>query len=293
MACHVPEGELTRVLLLEGADAAADGDFAAAFVRVAGILFNSCTVHVAGVPHALTEVEFYYDGSNHPDKFTHGDPLQLTHGQWYFHKHGGNYRAGTFKGLDITIGGPGVHGGVLVRGMQALTDPHTYLDGPCVCVDHILQLNNAASVEAFVQSLPSLAVEATPGKQHPLFMTYHPAQPRNSTFVASPRVGLTLKNFQATQRKELYIMRPYRFVSHPKLTKKGKQLIIVYLHKMGRTAEDIRQLTGATPPAIAKSIALYEKGMTQTYQAFIDVAVTNDSACELYGACSRFLTVNF
>jgi hypothetical protein len=38
------------------------------------------------------------------DPFSHCDAMQQTCAQWYFHKTGGKYRSGTYKGLDVTFG---------------------------------------------------------------------------------------------------------------------------------------------------------------------------------------------
>lgn len=78
---------------------------------------------------SLAEIEYYYEGGNHHDTFTHCDPLQQTtyarhdsqqwrevhrrcadvvtycRANWYFHKSGATYKGGSYKGLDITFGG--------------------------------------------------------------------------------------------------------------------------------------------------------------------------------------------
>lgn len=52
----------------------------------------------------IVEIEFYLVGGVHDDVFTHQDKQQMTSCQWYFHKTGGQYRSGNYKGLDITFG---------------------------------------------------------------------------------------------------------------------------------------------------------------------------------------------
>src|SRR5262245_37701454 len=76
------------------------------FDAVARRLLLGSRFRVAGVPYRLTEVEFYYHGGDHLDRFSHRDPLQKSLGRWYFHRTRGAYRAGSFKGLDVTFGGP-------------------------------------------------------------------------------------------------------------------------------------------------------------------------------------------
>ena len=64
------------------------------------------------------EVEVYYHAADHPDPFAHRDPAQLHVGRWYFHRTGGTYRGGSFKGLDLAFGGSAAHAGVLIRGIE-------------------------------------------------------------------------------------------------------------------------------------------------------------------------------
>src|SRR3954470_22893409 len=83
------------------------GDHAAMdawFASLADRLLNRCRLTVGGEPHRFVEVEFYYCGEGHPDPFTHRDPLQKECGRWYFHRTRGEYRGGSFKGVDLTFG---------------------------------------------------------------------------------------------------------------------------------------------------------------------------------------------
>ena len=89
------------------------------FDAVARRLLCGCRVMVGGEPHRFTEIEFYYHGGTHLDPFTHRDPIQKSTGLWYFHRTNGVYRGGSFKGVDLTFGGPGAFGGVLIRGIEA------------------------------------------------------------------------------------------------------------------------------------------------------------------------------
>src|SRR5260370_37571223 len=88
------------------------------FPRLAEQLLDGSVLMVGNEPHRFVEIEFYYCGEGHGDPFTHRDPLQLESGRWYFHRTGGMYRSGSFKGLDLTFGSGGAHGGVLLPGME-------------------------------------------------------------------------------------------------------------------------------------------------------------------------------
>ncbi|RYE92062.1 MAG: hypothetical protein EOO75_07530, partial [Myxococcales bacterium] len=77
-------GEALRALVPP--DDAPEAAYLPAFRRLAGLLLGQATLHVAGRPQRLTEIEFYVDGAGHRDPFTHGDPLQQESGRWYFHR---------------------------------------------------------------------------------------------------------------------------------------------------------------------------------------------------------------
>src|SRR5262245_40018162 len=93
--------------LLRKSDGLKDADFEGWCARTADGLLNRARLVAGGVPHRLTEVEFYYHGPEHPDRFAHRDPIQVHNGRWYFHRTAGVYRAGSFKGVDLTFGTPG------------------------------------------------------------------------------------------------------------------------------------------------------------------------------------------
>jgi hypothetical protein len=57
--------------------------YAASFQRMAELLLNTATCYVGGRPHRFTELGFYFTSPDHPDPFTHGDPMQYERGRWY------------------------------------------------------------------------------------------------------------------------------------------------------------------------------------------------------------------
>lgn len=63
-------------------------DYFASFHRIGNQLLHGTTLLVNGKGIRITEIEFYYNSAEHPDVFTHGDPLQNTVGRWYFHRKG-------------------------------------------------------------------------------------------------------------------------------------------------------------------------------------------------------------
>ena len=68
-------------------------------------------------------------------------PRQASCGVWYFHKKGGSYKSGSFKGMDLACGDKdgNVYAGLLLRSVADAAGKLT--EGPCLVVDKILELN--------------------------------------------------------------------------------------------------------------------------------------------------------
>lgn len=119
---------------------------------------------------AFCEVELYaFRNGVYEDRFTHCDAQQSVAGSWYFHKKGGTFKGGSFKGLDVTFGAPaGSHGaavsvGVLIRsicpvsrktasGEEEPLDPKRLVEGPSLVVDNVVAACGAASIVDLVGS---------------------------------------------------------------------------------------------------------------------------------------------
>src|SRR5687767_13768172 len=110
-----------------------DADFEPWFSRLADHLLNRTQWLIAGEPHRLLDIEFYYKSPDHPDPFAHADPIQAEIGRWYFHRSHGVYRGGSFKGLDITFCNEAARAGILIRGIA--TPQGAIVDGPSLVVD--------------------------------------------------------------------------------------------------------------------------------------------------------------
>lgn len=140
-------------------------------------LLNRWDLWIGGQRHCLVEIEAYVHGPTHQDPYTHGDEGQNCCGVWYFHRHGGSFKAGSFKGLDLACGdgARGVHAGLLIRSVAplegsppALAAPVT--EGPCLVVDRILALNGKKSIADFVagRAAKELPAEAAQGHGWPV-----------------------------------------------------------------------------------------------------------------------------
>jgi 3-methyladenine DNA glycosylase Mpg len=252
---------------------------------MADLFLNRVTLFIAGASHRLIEIEIYYRGGHHWDDFTHADPIQTNFGIWYFHRTGGEYRGGTYKGLDISIGEEDAHGGVLIRGVERLSPPAALLDGPCVAVDHILALNKSPSIKELVSRF-DLRIDAPeePGTS-PLYIALDEGS-RGKEIYESPRVGLTLKRGDIRSRQR-FIARGYRFLTEPALTRKGKVQLILGLHRQGRSAAEIGRITGSTGAVIRKYLQLYEAGQ-QRSPGELGGAASSEDLCQLLGACEAW-----
>ena len=104
-------------------------------------LLNHSLLKIQNKEYRICEVEFY----PHDDPYRHKHVDQNYIGCWYFHRYqNGTYKAGTWKGLDLTLGGQTF----LIRSIYHKDTK--MIEGPCKVVNHILEMYNCESVQAFV-----------------------------------------------------------------------------------------------------------------------------------------------
>jgi hypothetical protein len=261
-----------------GAD---EGEYQPAFQQIAELLLDRVIWHVGGREHRLTEVEFYFAGPGHQDPFTHGDPIQRTMGRWYFHRQGGTYRGGTYKGLDVTFGREDAFGGILLRGAVPLDAPEEMVEGPSSLVDHVLRLTGHASVAALAGSF-DLRVDAPEEGGGSLHLTI--GDPRGLAICECARVGLSLKKGADAARRR-YLAAPYRFLSEPARTKKGRPYLVVGLHRQGLGAGEIAARAGMSAAQVGAYVAAYERGKGRDPEQYRR-DLSPEELCELLGAVS-------
>lgn len=250
------------------------------FEAAAEMICNRVELVVGGERHRLTEVEFYYFHDNvHPDSFAHCDPLQLEFGKWYFHRIDGSYKGGSFKGLDISFGDGVAYGGVLIRGLQK--PDGSLVDGPCLCVNHILEKAKTPNV-AFLDSL--LNGRHVWDSSSPMYLE-ESEQLEAKELYRSARVGLTLKRSQPGSNMPYYIARPYRFLTEPRRIKKGKTLLILSQISNGSDATSIHNLTGSPRPTIQKHIDSFAEGQKlKDFRSFQKKELKSADLARLHGA---------
>ena len=238
------------------------------FDRIAAQLLCSTRLDVAGAPHRLTEIEFYYyDARHHPDPFTHRDPVQFGIGRWYFHKTGGTYRGGSFKGIDLTFGSEGASGGVLIRGLER--PDGTLVDGPSLCVDHLVAASGHTTVAALDAAIAGrLAWDISSKNPLPLRET----EAESRTLLSTARIGLALRRSKPDPEGPRYVVRRYRHLSEPRRIAKGKAHAVLALHIDGTPPAQIHALTGCPLPTVTRHIADFEAGRrVPDFDAYYDL----------------------
>jgi hypothetical protein len=253
-----------------------DGTVESWFGQMAERLLNGCQLVIANESHRFVEIEFYYCGEGHADPFTHRDPLQRECGRWYFHRTGGIYRSGSFKGFDLTFGDGTAFGGCLIRGIE--TPEGTLIDGPSLCVDYLIEKTRSKSVADLDTAIAGrVAWDA----DNPLYL--HPAS-GSRTLYRSGRVGLSLKKAKPISEMPRFLLRSYRYLSEPRRTSKGKAYLVLSQHTQGSDPATIRQLTGCTQPALQRYLANFEEGRQSTdFGPFFGKELTPKDLCRLHG----------
>lgn len=185
------------------------------FTTIAEELLFRTHLKINGTPYEIIEIEFYLNSPDHPDIYSHSTEDQKQNAVFCFHKHGPSFKEGSYTGLDIAIGNEKRYGGILIRGLRKITSKKI-IDGPSNVVSEILQVFRESKVRDLVRKIDldisgkDLQLEEVAGKIVKL--------------LRSPRVGLTLK--RAAPEKIKFLLKEYRFIKYPELTKKGRHWII-------------------------------------------------------------------
>lgn len=246
------------------------------FAAVVGILLNRAELVAAGEPLRVAEVEFYLKSTAHPDPFAHAHAAQRQWGRWYFHRSGGSFRGGSFKGLDLALGDDSAAVGVLLR--TAVLPDGTLIDGPSLLVDHLLRATGAATVADLDAQLPDAFDSALP-------VHFRDAPDRGAPVIATARVGLSLKRAAAHPEMPRFVGLRYRFLTEPRCIRPGRPQLVTALHRDGVSAKEIREQTGIAAGAIARYVAGFEAGRAERdYARYVGADLTPVERCRLLGA---------
>lgn len=280
-----------------------DGNLREQIFSLADYLLNDVDLVSNGKQYHLAEIELYLKSDDHPDPFVHGDEHQKQPGCWYFHRQNGKgYKSGTYKGLDFTFGRSNeeVYGGMLIR---AIFDPttDTLIEGPCNVVNTLI---GAKTLEQYVSWLSRRVVPSTipvpVTKQKALTLVKLP-RPRHINTHVSSRVGLTLKKGLGNNRAD-YLMRPYRFTTHPDKLKKMPSTVFMgeYLRELTRDGttperalEWTKTVTNTKTSLANRWLRKYEegvamkkvKGYTKCIKEFASRPLSANDMLQLYGIC--------
>lgn len=190
-------------------------DYQAWFDILAQEILNNHIFRIRKSFYEITEIEFYIYDDDHPDANSHATPMQKTSLQMAFHTHGSSFKEGSYKGVDISLGHKKRYGGILIRGLKSLADDRL-IDGPSKVVDEIL----LQFKETKVRDLVTL-VDLHVGERDFEFL---PNNDADQLLFKCPRVGLSLK--KNPEEKIPFLLRNYRYLKYPHLSKKGRPFII-------------------------------------------------------------------
>ncbi|MEK6234002.1 MAG: hypothetical protein N2C14_04765 [Planctomycetales bacterium] len=268
----------SQAALEKPAGAIGDRRAEAWFGDAANVLLNESRLIVGDQPFRLVEIEFYYFAEDHPDCFAHCDPNQLEMGRWYFHRRGGSYRGGSFKGLDLTFGDGVAFGGILLRTMAA--PDGSLINGPSLLVNRLLAETGhgrIADLDAVIDSRTAwesgspLSLAAASGEDA---RTVH----------RTARVGLSLKTAGDDERRLRYVLRRYRYLTEPRGVKKGKLHTVLALHADGAEPAEIQRLTGSPRAGVTRYLADFEQGrQAADFAPHVGEDLNSQRLCRLHG----------
>jgi hypothetical protein len=181
------------------------------FDTLADIILNRTHLVANQKTFRICECEFYYRGEGHDDAYTHCSSEQSMNCKIYFHQNrNGTYKAGTYKGLDITLSPRhDVYFGVLIRSIQCIDTG--VIEGPCNTVNKILEQFNCVDVKKFMSD------KETPldvyDHKYGLYLVHSdPMDPLNlanhKQLYKGPRIGLSDKYPEFRDRHYRYVITP-------------------------------------------------------------------------------------
>lgn len=237
------------------------------FLTGAKFMFFQKSLLIAGNLCRIAEVEFYRT----PDPFIHGDiDQQMSSNCFYFHKNGGTYKNGTFKGLDITMGDGQVYASMLIRSIMT---PDGFIEGPCNVVDYILKKNGKAKIEDLIGTIspPSLPISVYFQNN---FLMLISANHTETKVYNGPRVGLSLKKEKEVfGLRSHYVMKEFRFTCFPKMIKKDRNMLVVAARFKGIPDNVIIEDFALQPSLLGKWVTQFIKGK----DLYIEYFLTEDN----------------
>jgi len=188
------------------------------FRKIADTLINNYNLVINGKNFQLVDIEFYLKDEEdiHNDIFTHCNDMQKTKFQWYLHRKGKKVdnaiNNGTRKGIDFTFGNENYYAGMLIRAIRS--EDKCLSEGPSLCVDRIMNILNATTLEELSEQIEN--------KSHTNTKLKFEEKAKNSDYFIyfGKRYGLGDKNSD-------YLNRNYRFILIDKNTKGIKDKLLM------------------------------------------------------------------
>ena len=272
----------TPPLLLTPKDVTSRGGVQRWFEALTDKMLDAMILDVAGEPHRLVEVEFYYHGLGHPDPYTRRDHRLQSCGCWYLNRDTlGVLIEGRGKGLSMSFGSPNTFGAALIRSIE--TPEGRVINGPGRCVDHIMRQTGVVTITELDRRFGDLRA-------------WHPKQParlkptklpRRQPFF-SPRIGLTLEDIERQPSRVDYIMKPYRALNDPKQTKEGQHQLALSLHRRKTSVDDICRIMRCPPALVRGWIDHFDYGRrARSLDPYFGVLMDVEVSCQLHGTWSR------
>lgn len=177
------------------------------FDVLAEIFLKHAVIKVRSMFYRLREIEFYLFSENHKDSYAHQQDGLKKYGEVYLHRHNnGTFKNGNYKSMDLTLGNESRWFGILVRGLNIISgDLETSIDGPCLCVNHMLTQYGVTDVQSYCNEF------GDPTASH--FATvYYSQQPwTESEIINGPRIGLSERYPDFKERKYRYGLSGHRY----------------------------------------------------------------------------------
>ena len=183
------------------------------FKDLAEYLLEEVIIKVKDKKYRICEIEFYYYSDDHLDEYVHKDKDQLENGKIYFHKKGGNYKSGTFKGMDLVLSqGKDNYFGILIRAIYDI-DEDNFISGPCNSVNEILNILGYDNVKSYMESRKHKLVDFH-GKDDITVCEY---ELESEDIYVGSRIGLN------KDKNEDFFDKKYRYVTMINQVKKEKR----------------------------------------------------------------------
>ena len=174
-------------------------------------------------------------------------------------------------------GPPSAFGGILIRSLS-LPDGR-FINGSSLCVDYMMERTGSRSVAVLDHLIWDESVFAS----NPLRL--EPMQaPFDAPIWETARVGLSLRCVERSPEMKAYFARPYRFLNATREIKKGRQQLVVAMHRQGKTKEEILEFLAIQSRTVSAWLSAYEKGLKR-HRAENDQTklLPTDDLCGLLG----------